>query len=324
MLNPFRCHRTQELYVITTFFNPKSFKIRFKRYKEFEKRMLDAGVTLVVVEATIKGSNPEITEKVSRKHHIVHVDADSEIWLKENLINIGIEYLYKKFKRWKYMAMVDGDIAFVRPDWVAKTIEMLKDFHVIQMFSHITQLNSRYQPIHGHNLSFMEGWCQGLAIKNKKQSGEDPSKIRYGWCGAPGGAWAFTRKCINKIFPILDIGILGSGDFHMACSLIGYVELTFTVAYTEEYRRYIIEWQKKVKWLRGKVGHMSGDILHYWHGSIKNRGYETRWQLIAKHKFNPYTDLEKNEYGVWRLHKSKSGLIRDINEYFESRQEDEE
>ncbi len=313
----------EQLFVITTIFNPKQFKSRFKLYKEFEKRMLDAGIVLIVIEATFKNNKPEVTEKMGKNHFIFHVKADCELWLKENLINIGIEKLTHLFPKWKYVAMVDADIAFARPDWVLETKILLQSHPIIQMFSYITQLDPNYQPMHGHNLGFMEGWGQGLAFKNKKPSGEDPTKIRYGWCGAPGGAWAATRKCIDKIFPLLDIGILGSGDFHMVTAMMGYVDLTFTMAYTDSYQRYLLEWQEKVKHLKDHVGYMKGLILHYWHGKIKDRGYETRWKLLVKHKFNPYKDLVKNKHGVYVIHSDKKGLIKDIEEHFLSRKEDD-
>ncbi len=202
------CRRKQPLYVITTYFNPQKYKSRYRLYKEFEKRMLHDGVELIVVEATLRHSEPEITHKVNRHHHIVHVNSECELWIKENLLNIGIEFLNERFKRWKYVAMIDADVMLVRPDWVEETKRLLHEFCVIQMFSHVAQLNSHHQAMHGHTLSFMEGWRQELHHKNKKPSGEDPTKIRYGWCGAPGAAWAFTRECIDRIFPLLDITLL--------------------------------------------------------------------------------------------------------------------
>lgn len=315
--------RDRNLYVITTHFNPHGYQSRLKLFNEFKERMLKTdGVQLVVVEATLRHSPKEIRQTKEKNFHVVHVNADCEIWLKENLINIGIEYLYKHFHHWKYVAIIDGDILLVRPDWVRETKRLLGQQHVIQMFSHVTHLNSSYQPMHGHNLSFMEGWRQELHIKNKKPSGEDPSKIRYGWCGAPGAAWAFSRKCIDKIFPLLDIGILGSGDFHMACCLMGYVDLTFTYAYSDAYRQAIIDWQDRVQWLNGDIGMMRGLLIHYWHGALKNRGYETRWNLIVKHKFDPHKDLRKNKDGVYFI-PHKEQLVGDIKKYFESRKEDE-
>lgn len=322
MCKLFSHRRTQDLYVITTIFNPQRYKSRISLYKEFEERMLEAGVTLIVVEANLRHHHPEITERKSKKHHIVHVDAECELWLKENLINIGIEYLTGRFPDWKYVAWIDADLAFVRPDWVKETKKLLHKYPIIQMFSHLVQLGKNYEQLHGHNLSFMEGWSRGLAIQNKKPSGEDPTKMRYGWCGAPGGAWAASRECIDRIFPLLDIGILGSGDFHMAAALMQYADMTLTYTYTDGYKYAIHEWQKKVKWLCGNVGHMKGLILHYWHGAIKNRGYDVRWSFLVKHFYNPYLDLKKNKQGVYFIPK-KEALIADIQKYFQSRKEDE-
>lgn len=322
MCHPFR-RRAEELYVVTFVFNPQRYKSRITLYKEFEERMLEAGVTLIVVEANLRHHPPEITQKMGKKHHIIHVEAECHLWLKENLINIGIEYLNKKFPKWKYVAWIDADIAFVRPDWVKETKRLLQTHPIIQMFSRISQLDSNYEPpLHGHTLSFMKGWTQGVMFRDKKVSKEDPCQIIYGWNGAPGGAWAATRECIDRIFPLFDINILGAGDYHTAIALVGWGHLTFTKEHTDSYKWCLVEWEKKAKFLRGKIGYMRGLIVHYWHGSIKNRGYDTRWKILVKHKYDPRKDLRKNKDGVYFIHK-KEELIGDIQKYFEARKEDE-
>lgn len=318
----FKGKKDNNLYVLTTIFNPEGYKSRYKLYKEFEDRILDSGAKLIVVEAAYKDRDFEV-KKRSSDHYIIRVRTDDKIWIKENLINIGLQRMNQLFPKWRYVAMIDADILFTRPNWVDETKRLLGHYPIIQMFSNLIHLNSNYQPIPGFPVSFMEGWLQGLAWKNKQPSKEDPKKVRYGWCGQPGGAWAATRECIDKIFPLYDWGILGSGDFHMANALVGYIDFTLTMDYTEEYRKSLYDWQEKVRWLRGKVGHMKGLVIHYWHGKLTDRGYETRWMLLVKHMFNPYTDLVKNKDGVYNLDKKKYRLLRDVEQYFSSRKEDE-
>lgn len=311
--------RDNNLYVITTIFNPKKYKSRYKLYKEFEKHVLESGAILIVIEATFRNEAPEVVETMSDRHYIIHVKASSELWLKENLINIALRRMNYLFPRWRYVAWVDADIAFARPDWVGETKRLLHRHPMIQMFSHINQLNSKYQPMPGFGLSFMEGVRRGLVKSDDK--GE---KIRYGWCGSPGGAWAATRQCITEIGGLLDIGILGSGDFHMANALIGHVEYKLTPSYTDGYIKSLLQWQDHTECIRNRVGMMPGLILHYWHGSMKDRGYETRWELMVKHKYNPETDIIENREGVYSIHPSNQGLIEDIETYFLNRNEDAE
>ena len=315
--------KDENLYVITTYFNPKKYKSRYKLYKEFEKRTLDAGAYLIVVEATFKNEPPQIVS-VSDKHIVIRVKAECTLWLKENLINIGILALYHLKPKWKYVAWIDGDLAFARPDWVEETKRLLGEHPIIQMFTHITHLNKNYQPMPGFAISFMEGWPQGLAFKTRKPLDGCSGVLRYGWCGAPGGAWAATRDAMNDIFPLIDIGILGSGDIHFATALMGHVDLTFSMLYTDAYRDYLLEYQDKVKHLGCKVGCMKGLVLHYWHGKLSDRGYDRRWKVLIKHDFNPYKDLIVNSSGLYSISPDKPDLIKDVEDYFSSRNEDSE
>ena len=304
----------EPLYVITTIFN--SSKTRLKLYKKFKEHILKKNVKLI----TIVGTNDPnlIIERTSHKEQIFYVYTDGCLWLKENLLNYGLTKLNNAFPNWKYVAMIDADIEFINPFWDKDTINALQDYKAVQMFSHITQLNKDYQPLHSFGLSFMEGRNQEL---HKKPCTTDK---KYNHCGAPGGAWAYTRECIDSIFPILDIGIIGSGDFHLATALINEVETSFMPDYTGEYKNYILNWQRKIQpYIKCNVGYVKGLILHYWHGSLKNRNYETRWKLLGKHKFNPMKDLIMDKNGLYSITPTKPYLIKDIKDYFKSRKEDE-
>ena len=48
----------------------------------------------------------------------------------------------------------------------------------------------------------------------------------------------------------------------------------------------------------------------------------SRWDILARHKFDPVTDLKTNLHGVTELAGNKLELARDIHAYLASRDED--
>lgn len=80
--------------------------------------------------------------------------------------------------------------------------------------------------------------------------------------------------------------------------------------------------QKKACGLR--LGYCPGVIRHYFHGSKKNRGYSTRWQILVKHQYSPYKHITFNSDGLLIPTKEcPQELLKDIHDYFWARNEDE-
>jgi hypothetical protein len=111
----------KEFYVIAVITNPERFKIRPRLFSDFMERMKKYGVNLYVVEGAFGDRDFEVTDPENPRH--IRVRTDSELWYKENLINIGISRLPST---WQYVAWIDGDIDFVRPDWMLETIHELQ------------------------------------------------------------------------------------------------------------------------------------------------------------------------------------------------------
>jgi hypothetical protein len=74
--------------------------------------------------------------------------------------------------------------------------------------------------------------------------------------------------------------------------------------------------------LNGNFGYVDGLVTHHWHGKLVNRQYLDRWKILFAHQFDPFTDLHRDENGLWQLTDAKPGLRDDIRRYFEARQED--
>ena len=93
-----------KLYVITPISNPMRYASRFEHYRAFEKRVIDAGGALYTIEAAYAERPFEVTSPENPQH--IQVRSGSEVWLKENLINLAIQRLPLAAK---YIAWVDAD-----------------------------------------------------------------------------------------------------------------------------------------------------------------------------------------------------------------------
>jgi hypothetical protein len=76
----------------------------------------------------------------------------------------------------------------------------------------------------------------------------------------------------------------------------------------------------------GKLGVVSGHIVHLWHGSQDRRDYFNRMWIITERGFNPDTDLIERPGRPLEWHeavlKNKPALVAYFAEYFASRLED--
>ena len=314
----------EPLYVVTCIFNPARFNSRIDLFYDFERRMHEAGVQLTVVRAAV-GDRQHYERSDPRTNYIdLRVDHLQEIWLKENLLNLGVQRLPEDAK---YIAFIDADVQFARADWVDATIHALQQYHVVQMFSQVLDLGPTHLPAKeiGDNLQMSHGWCH---VNNKlgddlygaaKVTVKVGDKLLY---RHPGFAWAWRRDALVNVGGLMEHVLLGSADWHMAWGLLGRVEETLGPE-SASYKRICHHWQRRaMEHIKGNLGYVDGMLLHYWHGRKSQRGYQTRWKIMFDHRFDPDTDLKKDWQGVIRLTDQKPGLRDDVRAYFRARNED--
>lgn len=296
------------LHVIAVISNPVRYKSRPELYKRFEKRMQDAGVNLITVEAAFGDREHQVTEPNRADH--VQLRTQDELWHKENLINVGISRLPSG---WEYVAWIDADIAFARTDWAAETVHRLQHHHVVQLWSTAHDLGPHFDSIQVHH-GFVR--CMHDRRPWDKQG-------RYGevWWH-PGFAWAADRAAINTTGGVFDLGILGSGDRHMAYALYGRAADSVKEGLHPNYGAAVAAWQERAAALWQDVGYVPGTILHDFHGKKRDRGYHDRWKILQEHQYDPFVDLTKDWQGLYQIRNHRIGLRDDVRRYFRSRNED--
>ena len=313
-------HLLDDFYVISVMTNPERFKTRPRLFKEFVHRMERYGAKLYIVEGTYQDREYQVTEPNNPRH--IRVQLDSELWHKENLINIGITRLPSN---WKYVAWIDGDIDFVRPDWMLETVHELQHHPVVQLFEDAIDMGPEHEILKTYK-SF--AYCYKKGLPQRRLSDKDfHAECFYGGSSPgtywhPGYAWAATRDAINTFGGLFDIGIVGAGDHHMACCLIGKGTRSIPKGIHPNYRRLVLAWEDRALRLHKNIGYIKGTIYHFWHGKKKDRKYKDRWEILIDNRFNPSTDIHKDWQGAWSLYPGHEKLRDEIRGYFQSRNED--
>jgi len=311
--------RNDTLYVIIPLSNIQNFKRRYELYEEFIHELLKfENIVIYTVECSF-GYRDHKYDEINNmfidnhKYNYIKVNCKTELWHKENLINIGVSRLPHN---WKYVAWIDADIEFINKNWVYDTLNELQHYHVVQLFQHAIDLGPKNEIIKTYS-SFAY-----LYNENTNFFNNNINPLDYFTKGHPGYAWACTRYAWDLMGCLLDICILGSADRHMAFAFIGKVVKTIPSNLNQNYHSILKQFQNRITPIIGLLGYVPGTIIHSWHGKKIDRRYQDRWQILIKNNYDPVNDIQKNSYGVIELTNNKNKLKNNIHHYFKMRNED--
>lgn len=307
----------RHFWVVAVISNHARFKSRYDLFLKFRDHVLDQlNVNLLTVECSFGDRAHFVTETVTRdgdREIRVQVQTRSWLWLKENLMNIGARHLPKDCK---YVLFSDGDIQFCNPKIVSEIIHALQTYRVVQPFETCADLGPKGEILQVHQ-SFASCHREGLKFRAPYQSARRHNPWHPGYC------MAFRYETFWEMGGMPELAILGAGDHHLCCALIGKVELSAPGNIGEAYKEYLRHFQSKVdRAVDGLFGHVEGTILHAFHGHKKDRQYVGRWQILVKHGYDPFVDVYHNSDDVLELSPGKSGLRDAIIKYFTDRNED--
>ena len=313
------------LDVVAVVSNPVRYRSRYDLFRAFEAHVQDAGARLTVVEMAYGNRAFEVTEPGHPRH--VQVRSAHELWHKENLINLGISRVPRDAR---YIAWVDADLTFVRPDWVQETLQQLQHYPIVQMFAEAHDLDPDGLLLNTFR-SF--GWSYVHGIPRKKGAGYYggtpvgmPNNPRVAYWHHPGFAWAARREAIDLLGGLFDVAVVGEADYIMAKALVGEGLDVLYPGVSAGYRKAVTDWQTQALKIRGNLGYVPGTVLHHWHGRKTSRNYWNRCKILTDTKFDPTTDLKRDWQGLYQLvdhDEPRSIVLRDaIRAYFRSRNED--
>lgn len=329
----------KELKVITMVSNPIRYKTRYNLYRKFAKHMADSGVDLITCEVQLGDRPFEVTEAGNPNH--VQLRTSSEIWIKENALNIAARRLYELWPDWKYMAWIDADVQFAREDWAAEAVSMLSRFRIIQLWSSAIDLDFNMNPLfttrsfcwchreflrHPEKVGFLND--QGVWEKNQGMSDWRGYAAQAKPFWHSGYAWAMRRETYEGLGGpydggLFEVSVIGSGDHHMALAWIGEVQRSMPQKCGKRYRELVMEYQARSdKVVQKDIGYIDGAIFHYFHGAKASRGYRTRWNILGENQYDPTYDLTRDANGLFKLTDRNLKFRDDLRCYFESRNED--
>ena len=294
----------ENLHVIMVISNPCNFKKRYKLAREFISRMsLEKNVILYVVEVVYSDQQFHVADPTNERHLRIRT-WESPIWLKENMVNMGVDLLLPQ--DWKAMAWIDADIEFDNPYWALDTLKVLNGSRdIVQLFSHCVDMDEEEE-----QMKIFNSYGYQYSRNSEKEF----------W--HPGYAWAMTRSAFDSLGGLYDLGILGSGDYNIAKSISNQGAESIHQGNSDGYKTTLRMYQQNAKFLR--LGYIPGVIRHYFHGSKKNRKYGDRWKILVKYQYDPLKHVTKNEFGLMvPTPECPPGLLEEILQYFQERNEDE-
>ena len=300
------------LWFLCSLSNPCRYKSRYRLYEAFRRHIVEQlGAQLCTVELALGGRRHEVTGDPSPREIHVQVRAESELFHKENLLNIGLARLPADCK---YVCWIDTDIRFLRHDVLEELVHAMHRYRVVQPWRHCVDAGPDGEVMQTHT-----SW--GYCVATDRPYSADPSLYgtTFQHCGY---ACCFHKSDLEAVGGFLDVGILGASDHHMAQAIVGRAHHTLPDTIHPNYRRAVLDWEAAaLRVFQKDVGYVPGTIWHSFHGHKAKRQYRTRWNVLLEHAFDPLTDLRRNLQGVWEL-VGKPGLRDDIRRYFNARDED--
>lgn len=304
-----------KICAITSYFNPLKSRRRLENYKTFAKKL---NIFLVTIELSTEVNKFELTE--SDADIYVRIVNSSVLWHKESLLNIALGYVPEEME---YVVWVDCDVIFNDSSWMNKLPLYLEKFKLVQLFSDLYDLaeEDKLEDIYRLN-------AEGLSIAYLNSINSIPEDSFNPKATADmrrtlfGLAWA-AKKSLLKKHGFYDAMIVGSGDRAMFCAGLGEFDVVKNNLRLSDLRfRHYLDWAIPFyNSVKGEIGCLKGEIIHLWHGKIKNRKYLERHIEFAKLNFNPYCDITKDANGSWVWNENAGDYELFLKSYFSERQE---
>jgi hypothetical protein len=299
--------KSGELWAITTCFSPVRDLSRIENYRRF-RAALD--VPLATIEIGLDG-HWDLTEEDADLYVRIR-DADM-LWQKERLLNLLLTRLPADCR---YVAWLDGDVLLMDPGWWRNAIDALSTDSLVQLFSSLSYLGRDGR----------QDGDQRQSVAAAVMDGSQPAALlagvtkRTGNAASPGMAWAARRELLER-HGFYDTCIIGGGDTALACAAWGVPEVAMRLHHMNLRQR-----ERYGEWAAGfhrdvgaRVGALTGELRHLWHGDLAARRAAQRHVDLSAHDFDPSLDIAPGTDGAWRWSSDKPLLHALLQEYFSGR-----
>jgi hypothetical protein len=303
-----------EMCVVTVFFNPAGFSSLLKNYFIFSEKIKQQGLRLITVECAFENSHFYIPEGPD----VYRLKSNSIMWQKERLINYGASKLPDDCK---YYAWIDCDVLFHSDNWAEQACEKLKNADIIQLFKKVYYMPKGMLEYDGSRIPSMQSVIWQWKIHHNWLQRRRSRELNF---SVPGFAWAARRDFFSDLGGIYDRNIVGSGDtFLVDCYLNSWDIHGFSSKFNDNMKSALMDYCKKLQAKNPVVDYIPVDVSHLWHGSMKNRKYMDRHDVILKYDYDPLKDIILKD-NVFEWATEKTSMHEDIKQYFFDRKEDQD
>jgi hypothetical protein len=291
---------------LTTFFNPSQYANKKINYQKFREASKAQGLNLLTIELAFDDTPFQLSK--ADADILVQLRTSAIMWQKERMLNVGLKHLPADCDK---IAWIDGDLIFLKNNWISEVSQLLQDYNIIQAYSQYIRLPKEAYEYHEEpELTKDKGFVYSLVAGLEK--------------GHPGHVWAARRKIIDEV-GFFDRLIVGGGDRFMGYSFAQYNDEYNDRFDYEALKPFQDRWLQEIQQrVQGSCFYHEGTILHLWHGDSKDRFYEKRSLILAEHHFDPNKDIKIDNNGCWQWSSEKPDLHRNIQEYFWLRNEEGE
>jgi len=313
---------SQDLFAITSYYNPASYKRRLSNYHIFRQNL---NVPLITVEL---GNQGKYELKPGDADILVQIPQGDILWQKERLLNVALKHVPSEAEA---IAWIDCDVIFGRKDWVGATLEKLKEFPLVQLFHEACYMDRDVMPGDGNGEPAGQRHDSITArMQADSNSGvaSDPDYLplyhpKRVPMALPGLAWAARRTLLEPDF-FYDSFILGGGDCPLIYSAYGWFDEIISQYYLNfQQKLHYLAWAKTFcEKINTKVGFIKNRLFHLWHGEMVDRGYWIRHQKMSPFAFDPHLDIRIGKDGAWLWASDKPEMHAFFKNYFHQRFED--
>lgn len=303
-----------EAAIISCFFNPQKSPYRAKAFEIFYDSIKH--LNHLIVECIIGDDDAQLPNN----GHVLQIYTRDLLWHKESLLNKAIEKLSPNIK---YVFWVDADVIFTNLNWLVQGVEQLQSKTIIQPFEYCVHLDKdelkpsfNLQDVIGKdnlpNCRNSKVWRSFSANFVDTLLWQDPA---YDIHGHVGFAWGARREIVTSV-PLYDRALIGGADHIIAHAAAGQiVHPCIAKSFTDNLQE-VEAWSRRFyASTEGKIGYVSGNLYHIWHGDISKREYLPRIQNFTPLSRN-ITQRDRNG-----LHQSNDDAANDyMRDYFRRRE----
>lgn len=307
--------KKEQLWALTTFFNPLGCQIRIENYKIFREKLRQQNVMLLTVELVYSNNRCELTQEDSDIHIRVVGNERNILWQKEQLLNIGLQNLPKECAKF---AWLDCDIIFENENWAKDTLEALDRHLVIQPFSKCMRLPKGATSAQQASIRRATEVRPSLALRVALGH----SQIDEIQNGHSGFAWAACRRIFDDL-GFYNKMVFGGGDTVLASGFLNHPNHKLCDILSPKLRDDQLTWIKEMgSRTSGNVGYVEGPIFHLWHGKPQNRLSLKRHEMLKKHDYDPACDVEIDPANQCLRWANNDKLAMSALSYFRARNDD--